>query len=141
MIRMLNIFFLLIIISHVINTFGFANRIQYICTYNNYDYYNIVNNFKFFESNWLRNESTYIKCDRTIYYAECKNNITEYIYRKKSTKFRRLPWYNIDLPKEPGLYQSEIHDPIVTYDYLCVPNYVDSKSSRRIYSRIRNFRK
>jgi hypothetical protein len=137
---MLNIFFIFIITSYLLNSFGLANRIQYVCTHNNFDFYKLVGNLSYkFPSNWFINQSIRAYCETPKYFAQCESNIFNYTYRKESSKyseFKRLSWL-LNIPKESGIFQSKYHEEIIAYDYLCVPNYIDTKSARRRNSRIK----
>jgi hypothetical protein len=137
---MLNIFFLFIITSYYVNSFVIFNRKQYICTHNNIDYYKLVDNLKYkLPSGWIRNQSIHVhmRCDTPKYYAKCKSNNFKYTYKSESTEYQKLPFI-FDMPTEPGIYQSIIHEEIITHDYLCIPNYIDTKTARRRNNRNKN---
>ena len=138
---MLNIFFLLIITSYFVNSFVIFNRRQYICTYNNYDYYKLVDNLKYkLPSGWKRNQSMHMYCETTKYFAQCESNLFKYTYQIESTQEKKLPFI-YDIPREPGVYQSINHESNIAHDYLCVPNYIDTKTARRHKNRIRYARR
>ena len=133
---MLKIFFILIITSYYVNSFVIFNRNQYICTYNNNHYYRLVNNLKYqLPYGWKLNQSIHMYCDTPKYFAFCKDNNFKYTYKIESREYQKLPLI-FDMPREPGIYQSINHEENISYDYLCIPNYIDTKTARRHSYRI-----